>query len=298
MIRTSEASPNETIDIEKYLVANPISGYKLLVENMINFCQYCNSSTKLNALFTGIITSFVLTIKEVNQTYQDREVTKPRNFTFYCETTCVNPLAEGTNVYESVLKDDQDPLSRSLYIDTTPISTYSLVVSVCNSVGCSSSKPVFRTSLGEVPDGIFAPQLYNRTSDSIYLNWTEPKYPSGVITGYILRLINRTEADNVVVYFGLRREFRITNLRPLTNYSFTLEVCNSIGCARSSQVSYSTAEMAPLSVQTPSVLKITQDMIILKWNKPNNDQLMSGFLIGYILYVDQRDNSIATKSKK
>ena len=88
-----------------------------------------------------------------------------------------------------------------------------------------------------------------------------------------------------IAYFGLQREFLVTNLKPLSNYTFSLEACNSRGCGRSSKVSFLTGEMAPLSVSLPIIVNITEESIVLKWNKPNNDQIYSGFLIGYVLYV-------------
>ncbi len=179
---------------------------------------------------------------------------------------------------------DQEYSFDELYIDTTPITNYSLTVGVCTRGGCGYSDPLFLTSLGEVPDGIFVPTLLARTSDSLSLGWREPLYPSGDITGYILRM------NENIVYFGLRKEFKITMLKPLSNQSFSLEVCNSFGCARSAVVFYQTTEMAPLSVPTPIILNITQTTISLRWYKPNNDQLINGILIGYILYVNNQLN--------
>lgn len=47
--------------------------------------------------------------------------------------------------------------------------------------------------------------------------------------------------------------------------------------------------MAPLSVSPPILVNITEDSITLKWNKPNNDQIIGGYLTGYILYVSEVD---------
>lgn len=81
----------------------------------------------------------------------------------------------------------------------------------------------------------------------------------------------------------------VINLHPLTSYTFILEVCNAIGCARSEKASFSTKEMAPLFVPIPTVLKITQNVIIMKWSKPSNDQIQNGFLTNYILYLNDAE---------
>ncbi|CAF0851247.1 unnamed protein product [Brachionus calyciflorus] len=140
---------------------------------------------------------------------------------------------------------------------------------------------------GEIPDGINPPVLINSTSSSLHLNWSIPKYPSGNITAYIIRSIDGSKEN--VLYFGLQTNFLFGNLRPLTNYTLVLEACNQIGCGRSPQVSYSTSEMAPLSVQTPLVLKITHNAIIIKWFKPTNDQIQFGFLKNYILFFNDKE---------
>jgi usherin len=211
------------------------------------------------------------------------------NYTFYCESACINPLAQSSsnntrlNKIDSLLNEQEFSIDE-LYIDTTPITNYSLTVGVCTNGGCGYSDPLFLTSLGEIPDGIFVPVLLARASDTLSIGWREPLYPSGDITGYILRM------NENIVYFGLRKEFKIAMLKPLSNQSFSLEVCNSIGCARSALVFYQTTEMAPLSVPTPIILNITQTTISLKWYKPNNDQLINGILVGFILYVNNQLN--------
>ena len=47
--------------------------------------------------------------------------------------------------------------------------------------------------------------------------------------------------------------------------------------------------MAPLSVSPPIIVNITETSIGLKWSKPNNEQIIGGYLTGYILFVSQVD---------
>ena len=54
--------------------------------------------------------------------------------------------------------------------------------------------------------------------------------------------------------------------------------------------------MAPLSVSLPIIVNITEDSIVLKWSKPNNDQIIGGFLTGYKLYVSQVDEFVYNTS--
>ncbi len=116
----------------------------------------------------------------------------------------------------------------------------------------------------------------------------------GNITGYVLRQI-ANDAEKVI-YFGLRREFNVTQLESLSSYSFSLEACNNIGCTRSGIVTYQTSEMAPLSVPTPILINLNQTTIALYWAKLNNDQIINGFLVGYILYVSETQYPINSLS--
>ncbi|RNA36344.1 usherin [Brachionus plicatilis] len=47
--------------------------------------------------------------------------------------------------------------------------------------------------------------------------------------------------------------------------------------------------MAPLFVPVPTLLKVTQSVLIIKWSKPTNDQIQNGFLTNYILYLNDTE---------
>lgn len=140
--------------------------------------------------------------------------------------------------------------------------------------------------MGEIPDGVDPPKLVAKTSNSLELEWKPPLYSSGNITGYILRqLFNEANNDEGIIYFGLLTTFKILGLKPLTNYTFSLEVCNTIGCSRSTQVSYVTQEIAPISVNPPTILNITDRAAFIRFSKPTNEQILNAQLIGYVIYA-------------
>ena len=201
LLRTpDEEAPLITIDL-KYLKAEAVSGYKILVHNMTNFCFYCDSKFNTDELFTGIIQKFVLNVKEFNSSYNDYLFAK--NFTFICDTVCFQSIDENSGLksqYYDFIKDDYDSNANVLYIETTPITKYSLSVSVCNRLGCTESENYFLVTLEEAPDGVYAPFLVEKSSESLLLKWEIPKFPSGYITGYILRSIN-ADSEAIVSYF-------------------------------------------------------------------------------------------------
>lgn len=151
------------------------------------------------------------------------------------------------------------------------------------------------TSLGEVPDGVEPPTLISRTSNSLELGWKKPLVSSGNITSYILRQIS-TESDvndnENIIYFGLMTTYKVLNLKPLKNYTFVLEVCNSIGCTRSSFVSFMTTDIAPISVTAPVIFNITDRTASIRFSKPSNDQILTAHLIGYIIYLIPNNSEI------
>lgn len=217
-----------------------------------------------------------------------------KNFSFFCQTTCsVETLnSNQTNTLDNLLKSDSIQ-SDQVYLDTKPLSNYSLSVSICtecaNDACCVKSDSIVVTSLGEVPDGIEAPILLNRSSNSLIIGWQVPEYPSGVITGYILRM------DEKIIYFGLGKLYTVNDLSPLDNRSFSIEACNNIGCGRSRLVYFQTTEMPPKSVSQPTVLNVTSTLILIKWNKPTNDQLINGILLSYVLYVESDTKTLITE---
>ena len=238
---------------------------------------------------------------------------------FNCDVVCSptlgyapQPPAAGAGAddeaFERLIKEDEDVRASNLYIDTTPVSTYALSVSICNALECAHSEPVYVRSLPEAPGRVHAPRLVNASARFIHLVWLEPELPSGEITGYLIRQSVAGDADaaNIdededalnVVYFGLKREYVASALEPLTNYSFSLEACNSVGCTRSRVVYYRTREMAPRSVAPPVVINTTDTEMTLNWHKPNNDELANGFLLSYVLYLGAESSSSSAASSQ
>ena len=72
LVRTPDARPGDTVDTT-LLEASALTGYKLHVRNMSNYCVYCNTATRLNKSnahqqqpFNGIIRRFTLAVKKID----------------------------------------------------------------------------------------------------------------------------------------------------------------------------------------------------------------------------------------
>lgn len=138
LIRTPEDVPRGFVDIERYLQVKVQSGYQIQVHEMRNFCFYC---TNWSFKTRGYVTKFVLKVSGPNDA---------RIFEFYCETVCSNEADfETSSQLENVFEKIHDPRVQMLSINSTPITVYSMVVSVCNNAGCVDSQPVNVTTLGK-----------------------------------------------------------------------------------------------------------------------------------------------------
>lgn len=176
LVRTPEAILENYIDL-KYLDASPISGYKILVRKMSNFCYYCDSASQANEVFKGFTNRFVLTINE----FTTSEFTFLRNVTFYCEKTCVkNYENSNKNIYndQTAIKSS-DTNSKELLIDTKPITEYELIVSVCTLTGCTSSKNFYLKTFKEAPTNVNPPVLKKSAFNSLDLTWNKPNNSNG-----------------------------------------------------------------------------------------------------------------------
>jgi len=266
LLRSPEGVPKDYVDL-KYLNAQVVSGYQIKVLNMSNFCYYCDSMNRMNRIFNGIIHRFILVVEEFNSDLNQYDGLK--NVTFYCDTVCFAELLPTKNaqVYdETIFSEDFDPNANVLLIETKPVTKYLLAVQICTEHGgCTISDFKPFTTNEEAPTGVAAPDATERTATSLRLTWKPPKNSNGNVTGYILRLIDSVNSENAI-YFGLNLEYLYENLKSFTTYTFSLEACNRIGCSRSPQSSFTTSEMAPLSVMVPLVVNVDTSIKLKKKN--------------------------------
>jgi hypothetical protein len=305
LFRSPASAPTRPATVG-YLNAKVIGGYKIYIETIKYYCFYCDSSNRMNQVFTGIMESFILDINQFDlESYQYNKET--RRIEFKCEKLCLNNLfskkkskLEFRTFEESSSKTIESGSLYNIYILTKPVTKYSLSISLCTSDsgsggsggGCiKSNDSIYIQTLEEAPTGILPPKISLATSSALYLNWTEPEASNGNLTGYILRIsiLNNKTVGERVVYFGLLKQYNITEgLEPFTQYSFTLEVCNRIGCTRSIPVIFETLENAPVNVQAPIVLSVTFDSVIIKWLKPSviSNRNVTNVMTAYFLYLN------------
>ena len=189
----------------------------------------------------------------------------------------LNGLLQGYVLY----RDDADISSitfETIFMDDIlePFTSYTYIVQVCTNGGCINSSAVANTTFEALAEGFLDPEVTDIQARSISFAWQSPEFPNGVITEYFLTLLN----DNTVIFRGLAFSFVYQNIVPYTNYSFVLEVCNSVGCVASDQIDIETLETDPEGLDAPRVRNLTSTSVAIEWRAPSTP---NGEIISYIL---------------
>lgn len=148
-----------------------------------------------------------------------------------------------------------------------PATAYDIRVAALTSGGTGFSGWSYGSTLEARPANLSRLRS-NKNADgsgdgrSLQVLWSPPANPNGVITNYRLYL------GNYVVYEGLNLQAMVRRLQPFTNYTFTLEACNSAGCTKGDPQVLVTADVAPQGQMPPSLGAVTATSVTLHWRAP------------------------------
>ena len=189
----------------------------------------------------------------------------------------LNGLLQGYVLY----RDDSDISSAifdTIFSDDSlePFTSYTYIIQVCTNAGCINSSAVSNTTFEALPEGFLDPEITDTQARSISFTWQPPVFPNGIITEYILTLLN----SNTVIFRRLALSFVYENVIPYTNYSFVLEVCNSVGCVASNQIDVETLETDPEGLDAPRVRNLTSTSVAIEWRAPLTP---NGEIVTYLL---------------
>ncbi|XP_056424309.1 usherin isoform X1 [Hyla sarda] len=166
-----------------------------------------------------------------------------------------------------------------------PFTKYAVTLSVCTISGCNVNSRVLNiTTLQEAP-GDVQPPTAESLPFSLYLNWSPPRNPNGIITRYILYM------DGVQVHTGKETGYIVTGLAAFTAHWFLLSACTVSGCTNSSRVTMTTAQLPPKYVAPPVLRVLDSTRIHVRWKEP---EIMNGILECYMLYISENMGSLWT----
>ncbi|XP_077341211.1 usherin [Lithobates pipiens] len=182
----------------------------------------------------------------------------------------------------------------------TPFTRYNFSVQACNSEGCLQSPLLTLVTAQAPPVGQTPPVVINSSSTDLYLQWSPPLQPNGVIIRHELymRRIHQTverrvfhasgwlnpqplvESENENVLQPPVTSTIITNLEPNTEYEFCLVTTNMAGSVASVWVTLKTEESEPIFMVPPTVVPLSSHSINVSWERPSND-VTRGKVTGY-----------------
>ena len=136
-----------------------------------------------------------------------------------------------------------------------------------NSIGNSSSDWEQVLLPETIPEGVLSPDVVNITSTSITLNISIPLVPNGVITMYHIIMNNTTLTT--LIPSGDTLYYTVTNFRPFTNYTLSVQACTAVGCQQSEPTTATTLESRPLNLAPPTIFIEGPRNLSINWSSPD-----------------------------
>ena len=187
-----------------------------------------------------------------------------------------------------VFRDGGGQLNESVYVgqnrqftdnNLTPFTQYTYSLQACTSGGCNFSTSVTNTTFEALPEDFNSVQASSLTSTSIRVEWREPLSPNGIILRYEVVVSDGTSSIEII-RSDLNTE--VTNLQPYTNYTVTVDACNSVGCVDGTAI-VTTLEGVPQFIAPPTLSVLGPTSVNIQWQPPAQP---NGVIVTYILRRD------------
>jgi len=135
----------------------------------------------------------------------------------------------------------------------------------------------------DAPDGISAPVITDILPRNVTASWQTPSMANGRITEYRLISTNSGNAAEVVNCQGIIFMCKVGDLRPYTEYNFTVEACTNGGCARGNATTILTLPILPDFQPAPNVTSLLGGRAVtVEWDEPPEP---NGRILRYELYM-------------
>nr|XP_006813188.1 PREDICTED: usherin [Saccoglossus kowalevskii] len=165
--------------------------------------------------------------------------------------------------------------------DLMPGTTYFIRIAACNGGGCITSSASIATTHEDPPQGVPAPSVIALSPYSLYVSWTQPDQPNGVITSYSLY------QNGIVIQTGLLTTYTVLGLTPWSLHTFRVEACTTSGCTVGSATEARTQESPPVGDITFQVNVIDAYSVSAYWTSPSqpNGRIIYEAMFTGIFYV-------------
>lgn len=174
----------------------------------------------------------------------------------------IDPITLGPGTF--VAAQEVPPnVTTAMATGLSPVMEYDFRVVAVNSAGGGAGDFVTVLTSEDVPEGVQAIVVEQRTGSTLVLTWTPPLVPNGIVREY------RVLLDGQTVYRDSPLTYTISGLQPFTSYSLQLAACTSVGCTVGTVQSATTAEVAPVGQATPSlVIVVETGDVAVRWTAP------------------------------
>ncbi|XP_077990481.1 usherin-like [Glandiceps talaboti] len=154
--------------------------------------------------------------------------------------------------------------------DLIPGTTYYIRVSACNAGGCTTSSASTATTVEDPPEGVGAPTVTALSPYTLYVSWSQPSNPNGMITSYSLY------QNGVVVQSSMATSYTAIGLTPWSLHTYRVEACTNLGCTMGPATEARTEEAPPVGNIGLSINIINSESVAAFWSSPSQP---NGFII-------------------
>ena len=160
----------------------------------------------------------------------------------------------------------------------SPFTNYTVMLTACNTAGCSEERTTMVTTLEDVPQIILPPTLQVLGPSSVEVTWREPAVPNGLIIRYELR------RNDTLIFSGAALMYIDSSLTPNTMYGYDVQAYTVAGGGTRSAVStVLTRSDTPAGIVPPVLIPLSSTSIEARWVEP---QMPNGDVTEYRLFLN------------
>ncbi|XP_041418335.1 usherin [Xenopus laevis] len=214
----------------------------------------------------GIVIAYELYMRGLLETTGDP---RPPERRVFHTTGWLNPQPVVESENENALLP---PATSAAVMNLEPNTEYEFSIVSTNMAGSAASEWVTLKTAESEPLFMTAPNILPLTSHSLNVTWSKPNNSAtrGEVTGYTINVFAEDEGIFEVLYVAEDYElfYVATGLKPYHSYSFTITICNKVGCVTSVPNVGKTLAAAPHKLNAPLVHGINSTTMKVSWAPP------------------------------
>ncbi|CAB4035820.1 phosphatidylinositol phosphatase PTPRQ [Paramuricea clavata] len=195
------------------------------------------------------------------------------------------------------------------FIFSEPYSVYRVSLNGMTSIGNGTVAPLTARTNQSTPGKPGSVQLERISSTELYLTWTSPSDPNGVIIGYrivwsILRddknmSVSNSVSKTEIINNGSTASFGIDKLEPYSVYRVSLNGMTSIGNGTIVTLTTRTNQSTPGKPGNVQLERISSTELDLTWTSPSDPNgVITGYRIVWSILRDDKNMSVSNSVSK